>query len=107
MGPSVPALAGVTHDIHANPLLLSGSSRALLDRTFEDGGFGGIAMCPCTGEARQGVGLVGHTGPYTALAVYVPSMDMTISIVVNAAVVDDALQGLLQEIHEQVWPAIR
>lgn len=103
----VRQLALLTDDIHTNPSLLSVAARATLDEPFEDGGFGGSAMCPCTGDAKNGVGLIGHTGPYTSLAVYVPSERLTIAIVANVAISDDDLEGLLQEIHDLVWPAIR
>lgn len=103
----VADLARLTDGIRANPTLLSGAARATLDKPFEGGGFGGSAMCPCGGDAMDGVGLVGHTGPYTALAVYVPSERLTIALVANVAISDDDLQGLLQEIHDLVWPAIR
>lgn len=100
-------LTRLTTDIHTHPSLLSGAARATLDEPFEDGGFGGSAMCPCTGDAKNGVGLIGHTGPYTSLSVYVPSERLTIAIVANVAISDDDLEGLLQEIHDLVWPAIR
>lgn len=102
----VGIVARMTTDVHVHPLLPA-ATRTMFDRTFEDGGYGGVAMCPCTSDAKMGVGLVGHTGPYTALTVYVPSERLTIAIVANAAVSDDDLQGLLQEIHDLVWPAIR
>jgi CubicO group peptidase (beta-lactamase class C family) len=100
-------LAFLTDAIHRNPSLMSGAARATLNKPFEDGGYGGSAMCPCSGDARNGVGLIGHTGPYTALAVYVPSGRLTIALVANVAISDDDLQGLLQEVHDLVWPAIR
>jgi hypothetical protein len=40
------------------------------------------------------------------MTVYVPSERLAIALVANAAVSDDDLQALLQEIHELVWPAI-
>jgi len=104
---SVGDLARLTHAIHGDPSLMSVAARATLDKSFQDGGFGGSAMCPCSGDARNGVGLAGHTGPYTALSVYVPSERLTIALVANVAISDDDLQGLLQEIHDLVWPAIR
>jgi CubicO group peptidase (beta-lactamase class C family) len=100
-------LARLTDAIHRDPSLMSGAARATLDKSFEDGGFGGSAMCPCSGDARNGVGLVGHSGPYTALAVYVPSERLNVALVANVAISDDDLQGLLQEVHDLVWPAIR
>jgi CubicO group peptidase (beta-lactamase class C family) len=78
----------------------------MVDKPIEQGGFGGSAMCPCTGVAKNGIGQVGHTGPYTAVAVYVPSERLTIALAANAAVSDDDLQALLQEVHDLVWPAI-
>jgi hypothetical protein len=87
--------------------VLSSSARAMLDKSFEDGGFGGLAMCPCTGASMNGVGLVGHTGPYTALSVYVPSERLTIALVANVAISDVDLQALVQDIYDLVWPAIR
>ena len=103
----VGPLAQLTDHIHGYPRLLSDGARVSLDKPFEDGGFGGSAMCPCTGDAKNGVGLIGHMGPYTSLAVYVPSERLTIAIEANAAISDDELEGLLQEVHDLVWPAIR
>jgi CubicO group peptidase (beta-lactamase class C family) len=103
----VGPLAQLTDHIHGYPRLLSDGARVSLDKPFEDGGFGGSAMCPCTGDAKNGVGLIGHTGPYTSLAVYVPSERLTIAIEANVAISDDELERQLQEIHDLVWPAIR
>jgi hypothetical protein len=100
-------LAQVTHAIHTQFPLRSGVTAAMLDESFEDGGFGGSAMCPCSDDARTGVGLIGHMGPYTSLVVYVPSERLTFAIVANVAISDDDLEGLLQEIHDLVWPGSR
>ena len=102
----VGLLARMTNGVHRDPLLLSATTRTMVDKPIEDGGFGGSAMCPCTGGAKIGIGQVGHTGPYLAMTVYVPSERLAIALVANAAVSDDDLQALLQEIHELVWPAI-
>ncbi len=102
----VSTLARMTTDVHTHPHLLSATTRAMVDKPIEEGGFGGSAMCPCAGVVKNGIGQVGHTGPYTAVTVYVPSERLTISLVVNAAVSDDDLQALLQEVHDLVWPAI-
>jgi CubicO group peptidase (beta-lactamase class C family) len=104
---TVTVLAQGMQLLHTQPVLLSDAARASLDRSDESGGFGGTAMCPCTGNAKDGVGFVGHTGPYTALVVYVPSERMTIAVTANVAVSDDDLHGLVQDIHDLVWPAIR
>ena len=102
----VANLASMTTAFHTEPILMSAATRAMVNRSIEEGGFGGSAMCPCTGVAKNGIGWVGHTGPYTAVTVYVPSERLTIALVVNAAVSDDDLQALLQEVHDLVWPAI-
>jgi D-alanyl-D-alanine carboxypeptidase len=102
----VANLASMTSAFHTDPLVLSAATRAMVTKSIEEGGFGGSAMCPCAGVAKNGIGQVGHTGPYTAVTVYVPSERLTISLVANAAVSDDDLQALLQEVHDLVWPAI-
>jgi hypothetical protein len=103
----VSLLAQLTDEIHTDTSLFSGAARSTLDEPFEDGGFGGSAMCPCTGDTKDGIGLSGHMGPYTSLAVYVPSERLTIAIEANVAISDEELEGLLQQIHDLVWPAIR
>jgi hypothetical protein len=75
----------------------------MLDKPFEDGGFGGSAM-PARVTAERGRG---RAWPVHALSVYVPSERLTIALVANVAITDDDLDGLIQEIHDLIWPAIR
>jgi D-alanyl-D-alanine carboxypeptidase len=102
----VANLATMTTAFHTDPFLLSAATRAMVNKSIDEGGFGGAAMCPCAGLVKNGIGQVGHTGPYTAVTVYVPSERLTISLVANAPVSDDDLQALLQELHDLAWPAI-
>lgn len=87
--------------------LLSVAARAAFARPVQDGGYGGLATCPCVGGTHLGVGLVGHTGPYTALVVHIPSESWSVALVANVAISDADLADLLDQIHDVVWPAIR
>ena len=97
-----------THDTWRTDLAyLSPGSRDMLTRSFEDGGFGGVAMCPCQGSRRLAVGLLGRVGPYLSLVVYLPADRLTIAIAMNIDVGDDNIEAYAQDVFDLVTPAFR
>jgi hypothetical protein len=109
LGPARGMASGATDIARMNdawrtdPTYLSAGSRDLLTRSFEDGGFGGVAMCPCQGSRRLAVGLLGRVGPYLSLVVYLPDDRMTVAIAMNIDVGDDD-RAYAQDVFDLIAP---
>jgi len=75
--------------------LLSGDGRNLVGLPYEEGGFGGAAMCPCRDGSPRSVVIHGSTGAYSSLIAWIPDKRLTIAILNDREVaLDVMLDGL-------------
>lgn len=90
--------------LHTEPGLLSDTSRDLLGRSYENGGFGGQASCPCTDGAPRALVIAGSVGAYAALRAWFPEDGTSIVILTNHSVRRESLLDYLERIHSLIPP---
>lgn len=105
MAATVVDLARWSHLVHREPDVLSERSRALLDDSYERGGVGGIASCPCAGASTRALVIGGPAGAYSALVAWFPHDGTSITIATDRVVSPENLQALLERVYALVPPS--
>lgn len=105
MAATVVDLARWSDLLHREPDVLSDESRALVGLSYDQGGFGGVAWCPCPDGSSRALVIGGPVAAYSALVAWFPGQQMTIAVVTDRVVALSDIRVLVERIDSVVTSA--